>query len=367
MSLGVHRVTSWDEFQGLASDWAELTGQSGCNTPFMSHDWFSCCWLAAEKDSCSEIAVVQDAGGERVGFVPLRHRRTHLHGLPVRRLTLMEAPDTPFNDVLAAGDVRLVIRALLGHLEDRSDWDVLELRRLPIASPTLKALQAELDGRLRWRQVGTLASPYLAIDGTWEAYYEARSQRFKKTVRNSQNRLERLGAVSIEEHRSVDVNGELFAEMIDLTARSWKAEHGVAIATMPRMREFFQELTRCASIRGWLSLWLLRLDGRLIAMEYQLQAGGVVNALRADYDMAHAAASPGSVLSFVIARTLFQRGGIQEYDMGPGLNEYKLRWATGSRETVDLEVYRRGVYPRLLHVLETTIVPTARRLREALR
>ncbi len=367
MSPEVRCLASREEFQNLAEDWAELAAQGGCSSPFTSHDWFSCCWPAAESGERSEVLVVQGAKGEAIGFAPLRHRHTRHRGLPVRRVMLMECPDTPFNDLVTAGDVRPVVGALLAHLESRSDWDVLDLRRLPAGSPTIKALEAELDGRLRWRQAGTLASPYLAIDGTWEAFYDSRSQRFKKTVRNIQNRLERLGAVSIEEHRSVDVDGDLFAEMIDLTARSWKADQGVAIATMPRMREFFRELTRCASARGWLNLWLLRLDGRSIAMEYQLQAGGVVHALRADYDMAHAAASPGSVLNFEIARTLFQRGGIHEYDMGPGRNEYKLRWATGSRETVDLEVYRRGIYPRLLHALETTVVPTARRLREALR
>ena len=100
------------------------------------------------------------------------------------------------------------------------------------------------------------------------------------------------------------------------------------------MHGFFAALTRRATARGWLALWTLRLDGRLVAMEYQLRHDGRVNALRADFDPALREVSPGSALNFAIARALFERGGVHEYDMGPGLNDYKLRWATGNHEAV---------------------------------
>ncbi len=362
MSLRVRRITSRQEFHGLAPVWAEVASQSGRTTPFMSHDWVSCCWQAAAPDETPELLLLEDMGGP-VALIPLLHRRGRIRGLPVRSLVFLECPDTPFVDLLVATDVRPVVRAVVKHLEARSDWDLFRLPKLPTASPTLKALEIELSGRLQWRHAGASASPYLAINGTWEAFYGARSQRFKKTARNIHNRLERLGAVAIEEHRAVDPDGPLFLETIDLTTRSWKARRGVAIATMPRMRTFFAELTRLATARGWLALWLLRLDGRVIAMEYQLQANGIVHALRADYDLAYGAASPGSVLNFAIAKSLFEHGGVHEYDMGPGLNEYKLRWATSCHDATDVEVYAPRLYPRLLHALETLVVPAARRMR----
>lgn len=366
MSLVVRQVTTRDGFEALAPAWAELATQTGRSTPFSSHDWFACCWDAAGADERPEVLLLEE-GGSAVAILPLRLQRARVRGLPVRLLTLLDSADTPFVDVLAAGLLPPVARALLDHLDRRGDWDIVRLQRLPVASPTVKVMEAELEGRSRWRRRGTLNSPYLAIDGTWEAFYGAKSQRFKKTVRNIQNRLERLGSITIEEHRAVAPDSGLFHDLVDLTTRSWKAEHGVAIATMPRMRQFFDDLTRRASVRGWLDLWFLRLDGRAIAMEYQLRAQGVVHALRADFDLKYAAASPGSALNFAIARALFAQGGVHEYDMGPGLNEYKMRWATGCHETVDLEIYRRTVYARLCHALETQIVPAARRIREQFR
>ena len=200
----------------------------------MSQDWFECCRIAADDESV-ELLLVSDSVAP-VALVPLRHRTSTRRGLRAKYLSLLDCPDSPFADIIPSGAGEPVAGAVLAHLATRSDWDILELGRLPSDSPTLKAFEGECEGRLRQRRAGAEMSPYLAIEGTWQAFYASRSQRFKKTIRNIQNRLARLGTVAFEEHRSLDPAGPVFEEMIDLTRRSWKAEEGVAIATMPRMR-----------------------------------------------------------------------------------------------------------------------------------
>jgi CelD/BcsL family acetyltransferase involved in cellulose biosynthesis len=363
MSLRVRRVDTEDGFRALAGTWADLTARSGQTSPFLSHDWFACCWPAVGPARRAEVLVLED-DGHPVALVPLMRWRERRRGLPIRRLALLECPDTPFIDVIVGDEARAAAAALLEHLGARAGWDVLSLQKLPATSPVLKALETALAGRFPWRRGEGSQSPYLTIDGGWDSFWKATSQRFKKTCRNIQNRLERAGRVTIDEHTRVDPEGPLFAELVDLTRRSWKAERGVAIATMPNMEGFFAELTRRASARGWLALWTLRLDGQLVAMEYQLRDGGRVNALRADFDLAHREVSPGSALNFAIARALFERGGVREYDMGPGLNDYKLRWASGTHEAVHLMIYRPSAYGRLLHAVDASVLPAARRLRE---
>lgn len=366
MSLRVRRIENAREFVALAPLWAELAGGSGQTSPFLSYDWFWCCWHAVWPRRHPEILLVEEAAGP-VAIIPMMRWKEHFHGLPVRYLGFLECPDTPMVDMLSVGEPGPVIDAFLDHLRSRSDWDVVQLQKLPATSPTLTTLEGALSGRLPWRRAGSLFSPYLTITGGWGTFYGAKSQRFKKTWRNIQNRLERAGPVSVEEHRAVEPGSPLFREAIEVTGRSWKAGQGVAIATMPRMPEFFKELTRRASNHGWLSLWLLRLNGRVIAMEYQLRADGTVHALRADYDATYQELSPGTALNFAIVRSLFERGGVQGYDMGPGLNEYKCRWATGSHETVHLKLYRRHLYSRFLYKMEAAVIPAARRWRERAR
>jgi len=356
-------ITSLREFDALAPIWGEVTKEGDQTSPFLSHDWFACCWRTAGPDRHREVWFLEDTAGP-VALVPLVRWRTRVRGLPVRMVGFLDAPDTPFVDFPIAGALEETVAAFVRAFRDRRDWDILSLQKIPAHSRTIKALEASLAGELRWRVAGTERVPYLTISESWQQFFRDRTQRFRKTCRNIENRLKRSGAVTVEEHRDVDPEGALFAEAMEVSRQSWKGPRGLAMATMEGMPRFFQELTGRASANGWLHLWILRLDGRAVATEYQIGANGSIHALRADFDSALADLSPGSHLLAEIVRSLFERRCVHEYDMGPGSNDYKLRWATGAHELLTLEAYAPTRYGRLLHTAETRLVPRARRWRD---
>lgn len=366
MGLRIRRIATADEFAGLARPWAELARASGQTSPFLSHDWFSCCWHAQAPGRQPEIVVLEE-DRHPAAVLPLVRWKTRRYGLPVRVLGFLDSPDTPMADVLTAIEPGGAVGAFLDHLAARSDWDLACLEKLPATSATVKTLEDLLPGRMAWRRGEPTRSPYLAISGSWEAFFRGKTQRFRKTCRNLDNRLQRAGTVSVEEHRAVACDGPVFTELMDVSRQSWKGPRGLAMATMHGMPRFFEDLTRRASANGWLHVWILRLDGRAVATEYQIGADGVRHALRADFVPDLAALSPGACLNLHIIQSLFERHGVREYDMGPGSNEYKLRWATGTREAPSLEVYAPSVYGRLLHQMETRLAPVARRWRDRFR
>ncbi len=360
--MRVRLVTALREFDDLAPLWREITTESGQTSPFLSHDWFACCWRTAGPSRRREVWVLENSRGP-VALIPLLHRWTRVRGLPARLLEFLQSRDTPLADIPAAGALDEIVAALFAALRARRDWDIFSLPKLPAQSSTLKALAAALPGQFAWRVAGTEYAPYLDIAGTWEALLRGKTQRFRKTCRNIENRMRRHGEISLEEHRDVDPDGPLFAEVMDVSRLSWKGPQGLAMATMEGMPRFFRELTRRASANGWLRLWILRLDGRAVATEYQIAADGRVHALRADFDSALSELSPGAYLNMRIIESLFERRDARQYDMGPGTNDYKVRWATGMHEAVALEVYAPTPYGRLLHAIETRLVPLARRWR----
>jgi CelD/BcsL family acetyltransferase involved in cellulose biosynthesis len=359
----VRRIDSLAAFEALAPVWHAVATESEQTSPFLSHEWFGCCWRAAVPSRRPEVLLVEDAGGP-VALIPLVHWSGDLHGLPTRFVGILNAPDTAFAEWLIVGRPDPVIEAIMADLVARGDWDVMALNSVPPASPTLKALHAWLPGRYRWQALPPVRSPYLNTTGTWEDFWKGTSQRFKKTVRNVRNRLTKTGTVTVEEHRVVAPDSAVFADLLGVSARSWKAERGLAIANMPGMVEFFQALTVHASVRGWLRLWIMRLDGLPVATEYQLESDGRVHALRADYDSAVPdELSPGTHLSAEIVRALIDREAVYEYDMGPGDNDYKSRWAGASHELGRLRIYRPGAYGAMLHTIEGRVLETVRRLR----
>jgi CelD/BcsL family acetyltransferase involved in cellulose biosynthesis len=361
--MKVRRVATLDGFEALAPLWAGVARESGQTSPFLSHDWFTCCWQIRNPSRRPEALVVEDTAGP-VGLVPLVRQRGWLRGLPVRILGMLNSPDTPLVEWLMLGRPEPVVEAVMSYLAGRGDWDVFALDALPTESLTLKGLEGWLPGRFRWERRGVVHAPYLLVTGSWDEFWTAKSQRFKKTVRSVRNRLSKAGLVTVAEHRTLGGDSPVFQEVLDVSRRSWKAKRGVAIATMPGMPAFFRELTERASAKGWLRLWVLRLEGRAVATEYQLEANGRVHALRADFDSSLPdELSPGTYLNCEILRALFAREGVHEYNMGPGDNAYKTRWASDAHETVRLRIFRPGLYGALLHGLETRAVPALKRLR----
>ena len=107
MSLRIRRVEHEAQFQALASVWTDLAERGGQTSPFLSHDWFACCWPAVGLGRRREVLLVEDAG-QPVAAVPLMRWKERQRGMPVRRLALLECPDTPFIDVLLGGPARPV-------------------------------------------------------------------------------------------------------------------------------------------------------------------------------------------------------------------------------------------------------------------
>jgi hypothetical protein len=230
-----------------------------------------------------------------------------------------------------------------------------------VTSPTLKALESLLPERLLWHRTGHLRHPYLVIDGDWERFYGAAEVSFQEAYQRIQAELKCAGGVRLEEHRTIDPQSPLLQEMLDIVSRGGETSAGPVIATMLRTREFFRELTRRAAKNGWLSVWSLRLNGHLIAIEYQLHADGKVQVLWVGSNPRYQELLPGGALSLSILRLLFEGGYINEYTLGPGVNGDHLWPPTAYHDTVHLQLYRPGSYPHLLYRVETAVTPWARR------
>jgi hypothetical protein len=90
--------------------------------------------------------------------------------------------------------------ALVEHLAARRDWDVASLQKLPAASPILKELEAVIPGRLPWRRAEASVAPYLAIAGSWDAFWKgtaSASRRPAATSRIGWSAPARCGSKSI--------------------------------------------------------------------------------------------------------------------------------------------------------------------------
>jgi CelD/BcsL family acetyltransferase involved in cellulose biosynthesis len=308
------------------------------------------------------VLLVQH-GKHLLGAAPLMLSSRKFLGLDARMLSFIENDESPHCNFLiidkyAHADAIRVLLKQITSFEKR--WDILLFRKIPAESSVVDSIKACCDRQGYPVAVKkSLHSPVITTDVDWRSFYQQKSQRFKKRIRHSRNRIKRLGRITVQELCRPEAVISLLGEVFAVGTRSWKEKLGTAIGSSPQSRRFYSSLPNTIGPRGNVSLWCLRLNNQLIAFEYHLRDRDVVYGLRAEFDEAYRDCGPGSVLDFEVVRGLFENN-TRIYNMCGNPYEHKLRWTAQVEAHVDILVFSRRPYGRFLAFLEKSMKPVAK-------
>lgn len=335
----------------LKSAWESLWRSSQSRSFFLTYEWTRCSWEELREENELRVFVAWDENTLRL-VAPLMRSRRSERGVPAHWLTFIEHPEAQIADVLysAKEEGNDALDALLQHLQQQcKDWNVLALDKLPVDSPTVDHLRntftsAEPHGEMQ----PSHEAYYIPLQGTWEEYLNSRSTRFRKTLRNIVNRVERMGHhVQVRRYGGAALDSQVLQKLFSVSDSSWKLGDGLAMTSKkPRMR-FFEDLVSNPRQRDHIQIWLLEVDSVPIASETQVIDAAIVYAIRSDYDEKYAEASPGVYLQAEILKHFFG-GPSQVYNFGVGLNPYKARWTDDRLSLMQFRTYNSGLYGRLL-------------------
>jgi CelD/BcsL family acetyltransferase involved in cellulose biosynthesis len=363
-TLHVTTVTREAEFDALKDEWNAAADLAVAPSIFLRHEWFSAAWAWRRLDSTLALIVARN-DGKLAGVLPL------IRSAPrnkERRLELLTVPDTQVADLVAArGELADVAEAFAAALARRKDWDTLWLDYLLPEGATVAALASAMRRhRLHVIENERGENPFVSLEGAWADYYNTRSRSLKKALNLAANRLHRTGEIRVEWITPATDDESRFQSAldsaIDISRRSWKSDTGNAL-DQPGPQGFIRALSGAAYQRGWASIWLLHVDRKVLAMEYQLIDNGNVHALRADFDASCVEISPGSHLFGELLQRLFQRG-LRRYFLGPGDNPYKKRWTNDGESLLRIIVYNRTWRGRRAWLRDVVLKPALRRLRD---
>ena len=173
----------------------------------------------------------------------------------------------------------------------------------------------------------------------WSAYQASWSSNHRAATRKGIKRLSALGVLEVELFQDRN-DGDLSAVLTDcfeLENRTWKGEAGSSVLKSDMLDFFISEATNLLN-NGMLHLWLLKLDGRLIAFEYCPVAKGVVYSNKISFDPDYSKYSPGNVLRFYQHEFYQQDQQTRLFDMMGITCKNKAKWATRTYETSNLVV-----------------------------
>lgn len=360
------RVDDYASFLKLREPWNKLAADSSV---FLRHEWFDAAWQWRKLDKTARLSVLCAYHGSRlVGIFPLISRSIRTAGMARRMIEFLITPDNQLCDVIIdESEHILVAEALAAELATcRREWDVMRLPYLPEHACAKNVLARALDKHgIQYQLIRTGGNPYVSLETSWEEYYSTRSRSLKKANNLAANRLKKAGEIHIEWlQSSADKplnESSILDAAIAISANSWKRSTGNSLDN-PGPQAFIRRLSQLAFDQGWLSLWLLSLNGKPMAMEYQLIFGGKVHALRADFIEGNDEISPGSHLNRHQLEQLFGRG-LKRYLMGPGDNPYKKRWTEESEPLFQLNAYSPSMRGRLAALWDTRIKPALRKMK----
>jgi hypothetical protein len=150
-------------------------------------------------------------------------------------------------------------------------------------------------------------------------------------------------------------------EAFGIEEAGWKGEAKSAIAMNPELKSFYTEWGELAAERGLLRLWFLRLDGRRVAFEYNVEYKRVLFCMKIGYDPALHPYSAGQILKAAVLERAFT-DGLREYDFLGVMDEAKGDWTSEGRPFNWLYVYNGSIPSRLHHAFKFTVKPLLKRV-----
>lgn len=346
MSMILERIEDPAGFEKLRDEWNELLEASDANGLFLTWEWLHTWWTHLSDERRLFILTVR-RGGQLVAVAPLALRARKFGFVsPFRALEFlgMGSVGSDYLDVIIRrGMEEEAVRALADYLG--AGTQVLELAQFDrgngCSAPALAGQLRERNWSAREAKVGTC--PFINLSAhSWQSYLATIGPEYR---RNFKRRLRQLGerfTVTFERVRSEDQRREALEALLTLHDKRWCGRGGSNAFHTPSLRTFHDELSRLALQRGWLRLFLLRLDGQPVASLYGFIYDRRFYFYQQGFDPGYAQFSPGLVMTGLTIQEAIQEGA-EEFDFLSGEEEFKFHWAMEARELGRLELYPPGV------------------------
>ncbi len=373
MPVTVDEINTYDAIREMRTAWLELRRAVGSQSVCSHPDWVHA--IQYLPPAGTPILLTAYEGNKLIGLAPMRIRPYRYRGIPLRKIEFIDR--TPQNDFLVRERRDEVVRAFLHRLcgpGRQRPWDIFEWDHIGWEAASLGPLRETMRGlRLRPYEMEDHPNGICEV-GDWDAYVARRSSNFKKEMRGRENRLARLGNVSVMRYSGFeDRFGEpasrkklekLFQAAIECARNSWQghATEGTALSDAHAHR-FFQEVIHSFASMNQLLLHVLWSGEVPIAFDLSFVDGSLITDYKAGYHEGFKFYGPGAhmfktLLEYSSARRIPY---VDLMSIEPG-QEYKYRLVDRIHRTRRITVFNRTANGTLARLLMKEVVPRVKRL-----
>ncbi len=347
-TLHISRIETRELPSALADDWNRLAGDVPCR----QWEWLEP-WWRHYRTSSDELFVllVRDALGELLGIAPLYLSRSLRNGRVVRflgsgdvcsdYLTIFSKPElrTPIIDE--------VVRYLTGTAAGA--WDMIELHGVEANDEAT----AQLVGRLAEQDYLVHQQPgescwRLELPPDWESYVKTlsktRRERTRQTVRQAFD-SGRATSRQVVDREDVPRYFDLLVELHQKRRQSM-GEQGCFVDA--KFESYHREVMERFFAMGRLRLQHVRLDDRLVAIDYGLIGGKTIYFYQSGIETDVLDQRPGWIGAIGSLRAAIEQG-YRTFDFMRGDEAYKSSWRAQPQPTIETRIVARRPSARWRH------------------
>jgi hypothetical protein len=363
MALKTELIRDFDRFLKLKQSWNELVKTTESDLVCMWHEWFEC-WIKTLGRRETLTILTEWSDGQLVAIAPLQLEWRRFKGLPARTLSFLSSSISPRCNFIVheSMDPRRFFEKVL-HI---SGYDLIHTVGM---EATLSVTNAYVEF-LKQRKSSTYEiepgrrSPFLLTSTSWEEYRQSLPRQFRTNLTTRWNKLKQAAnSYQVEKITDYETFATVFDELVETSARSWKAQTKTDLRSTPKIQQFYKDFSYLTSDQQLYEVWLLRIDGKLAAFEYYLKGNRSLSAIRTDFDMAFKIYGPGHSLKVLVLQDVFAREGVWEYDFGGLAYDFKMRWTKTVREHLNITTCGNNLYGKVLMFGKKRLLPLIRSVR----
>jgi CelD/BcsL family acetyltransferase involved in cellulose biosynthesis len=335
----------------LEDEWEQLVADDPSATFFQTPAW-CVSWYRCYGDRYEPLVLTAWMGERLDALAPLAIERA------TGRIVFAGESMTDVRDVVARDTAgrTAVLAEVLRHVRSRRSLSPLRIGPVEPDSDTARLVDV-LARRHRVRTVTRPdTSPYVALDDPHAVTTALR----KQSVRRRLNHYRRIGDVALERISSTEqwntVRDVFFAHHSERQRQTGRS----VVFDDPRRRAFQDELIAADPARAHVTV--LRVGDRIVAEHYGYCTSGVLWWGAPAHDIAEEQHSPGQVMLALLIEQAASEG-FRRFDLTPGSEEFKDRFASGARPVQTIDVYGR-VSRYLVRRTRDAAARATRRLRQ---
>lgn len=346
-------IDSFQEFVLIKNEWADLLKRSDCDNFYLTHEWLSVWWNNLSEKKSLKILIVKQ-NDQLIAAVPLVSTSGTLMRLPVNKLEFMGA-GWGHGGIILTTSQKECIEAIFDYINDNFKENIIVLSQLINSKENMQLILDHLKNSKFKFIVEDVQVPYISMEGDWDGYLNSRGHgsKRKRNIKRRSRMLSDKGELTFERHnKNIDIN-DLMNSILLICGNSWKAKEGTAISSNKSVTSLYKDLLNVLSENNWIDVAIAKVNSLPIVYMIGVVYNKTYTAVDIAFDDSYAYGSPGILLHYYILEYLFKEE-VEEFDFVMA-QDYKKEFTSTYKDLKSIYIFKKGLYPLLLHFLKSKI------------